>query len=358
MGSPAVVSVVIPSYNRAHTLPETLESVLAQSYPHLEIVVVDDGSTDDTENAIAKYRDRISYVKQKNGGLAAARNAGFLKSRGEYVAWLDSDDVWNPDKTALQVAALQQHPDNVLVASDFSAFDEDGFFEESHVASYYAVVGRTPGGLAGFFPEAFVLRTRDIPFVPPGAPDLVRVRAGRVYEKLVGGNCLHPPTVMFRRDAALRAGWLDASFRRDSDYEYLLRLSREGRVAYVERPLMRYRYSPDQMSSDKHLADIAVSRVLVMEAIRQREPSLSCKPEFRRRLGFSHAVAASALGETSPRSAIAHLLRSLRFGYADGQTARALAKICLPRHARALLRSARSSVTSMLRFTANATSSF
>jgi glycosyltransferase involved in cell wall biosynthesis len=330
MASPAVVSVVIPSYNRAHTLPETIESVLAQSWPRIEIIVVDDGSTDGTEAAVAGYRDRITYVKQKNGGLAAARNAGFAKSTGEYVAWLDSDDLWNPDKTALQVAALEHHPDNVLVASDFSAFDADGFYEESHVASYYSVVDRTPGGLAGFFPEVIDLRAREIPFAPEDAPEIVRVRGGRVYEKLIGGNCLHPPTVMFRRDAALRAGWVDASFRRDSDYEYLLRLSRQGRVAYVERPLMRYRYSPDQMSSDKHLADIAVSRVLVMEALGAREPSLLRNAEFRRCLGFSHLAAANALSEASRHPALGHLLRSLRFGYADVHTARAIAKIFLP----------------------------
>jgi glycosyltransferase involved in cell wall biosynthesis len=326
-----LVSVVIPSYNRAHVLAETLESVLTQSYPHLEIIVVDDGSTDDTAEVVRPYLDRITYLPQQNQGLAAARNTGLLRSRGEYVAWLDSDDLWNSEKLGLQIAFLRLHPDHVLVASDFSAFDAGGFFELSHIAAYYAVIERTPDGLAGFFPQTTLFDTTGLPHLGPDAPATVRVYHGPIYQQLVGGNCLHPPTVVFRRDAAMRAGLLDAAFRRDSDYEYFLRLSRQGPIAYLDRPLVRYRYSADQMSSDKHLADIALSRLLVLDSLKERDPALLDDRGFQRRLGYAHLAAADALAEGRRVEAARHLVYSLRRGYLALGTARTLAKVCLPR---------------------------
>src|SRR5262245_43202505 len=131
--SDPVVSVVIPTYNRGSLIGETLDSVFAQTYPHLEVIVVDDGSTDDTEAAIARFRDRLIYIRQQNQGLAASRNAGLARATGAYVAWQDSDDLWNPEKTAVQVGYLRRRPDTVCIGSDFSAFSAEGFFDRSHV---------------------------------------------------------------------------------------------------------------------------------------------------------------------------------------------------------------------------------
>src|SRR6185436_1211829 len=152
MVSDALVSVVIPTYNRAHLVAQTLESVFAQTWPRLQVIVIDDGSKDDTEGAVAPFRDRIRYVKQENAGLAEARNHGMRLASGDFIAWLDSDDLWVPEKIALQMAALQLHPDNVLSATDFSAFDDQGFFDPSHLRSYYHAVDRG-GGLGRLFPE-------------------------------------------------------------------------------------------------------------------------------------------------------------------------------------------------------------
>jgi glycosyltransferase involved in cell wall biosynthesis len=330
MTAEPLVSVLIPSYNRAHVIAETLDSVLQQSWPRLEIIVVDDGSKDNTDEAVAPYRDRIVYIKQKNQGLAAARNTGLQRASGELMAWLDSDDLWNRDKIALQVGVLSK-TGCVMVASDFSAFDDEGFFERSHVRGYYSVIDKTPGGLSGIFPNEEQLPTRGMAHVGGEIPDSVRVFSGEIFRQLIAGNCLHPPTVMFTREAAARAGWLDAAFRKDSDYEYLLRLSRLGRVAFVDLPLMRYRYSPDQMSSDKYLADIAVSCVLVMDSLRAQDPSLEGSPVFRRRLGTAHLSAAHALADTRRVPSLRHLLESLRWGHASTQTARTVAKLVLPR---------------------------
>lgn len=331
LGGEPLVSVVIPSYNRAHVVAETLESVLAQTYRSLEIILVDDGSKDDTAGAVAPFRARgVTYVRTANQGLATARNTGMLMARGEYIAWLDSDDLWNPEKLALQMAFLRRHPDHVLAASDFSAFDdEDGYFDRSHARTYYAAIDRA-GGLARIFPRRSTLRTEGLaPGVP--LPPEVHVYHGEAFGALVGGNCLHPPTVVFRRDVAARAGLLHKRFGRDSDYEYLLRLSRLGPVAYVDYPLMRYRYSPDQMSSDRFLTEIAAARVTVLDMLKGRDPHLLRRRDFRRRLGYSHLAVAHTLSDRDRRAAAGHLVRSLAWGYVDGYTAKTIAKIVLPR---------------------------
>ncbi len=332
-----IVSVVVPSYNRGNVIAQTLDSALAQTYPQIELIVVDDGSTDGTERAVEPYRDRIIYVRQQNQGLAAARNAGMARSTGEFVAWLDSDDLWNAEKVALQVAFMQQHPVCALIASDFSAFDESGYFDRSHMSSCYGAIGRTPGGLAGFFPRHQLFRTTGLPHM--GAlPELVSIHYGAIYRQLVGGNVLHPPTVLYRREAAQRAGMLDKKFRRDSDWEYLLRLSREGDVAFINHPLMRYRYSPDQMSSDKYSADIAESRLLVLESLKTLDLSLVSDAEFRKRLGYSHLAAASAMADDQRLRGARHLVQSLRYGIADRTTVRTAAKLLLPRRLSSLFR--------------------
>lgn len=101
-----LVSVIIPTYNRARTLCAAIESVLAQTYTHVEIVVVDDGSTDGTDRVLQQYDGRLRVIRQRNTGPAAARNAGVRNSGGELLAFLDSDDIWMPDKLKLQVEAL------------------------------------------------------------------------------------------------------------------------------------------------------------------------------------------------------------------------------------------------------------
>jgi glycosyltransferase involved in cell wall biosynthesis len=108
--SAPLVSVVIPAYNAAAFLGETLDSVLAHSYPNLEIIVVDDGSTDATPRFLDSYRDRICVLRQANAGQAAARNYGAREAHGELLVFLDSDDLWDPDKIARQVALLCHFP--------------------------------------------------------------------------------------------------------------------------------------------------------------------------------------------------------------------------------------------------------
>jgi glycosyltransferase involved in cell wall biosynthesis len=312
------VSVVIPTYNRGDVIGETLDSVFAQTQPPDEIIVVDDGSTDATEEAIARFRDRIVYLRQANGGLASARNAGMARATSTYVAWLDSDDLYEPEKLAVQVQFMERHSDYVLCATDFSAFDGRGFVEPSYASHYYSLLRRTPGGLAGIFPSRFTF-------------DRTTVYGGRIYERLIDGNCLHPPTVLMRQAAARTAGPLGGEFGGACDVEYLIRMSRLGPMAFIDRPLLRYRLSPQQMSGQENMTAMALSCLRMLDHIGRQDPSLFARTPLRQRIGTWHVAAARALAGSRRGEAIRHLTQSLAAGYVGRDSARALFELLRPR---------------------------
>ena len=121
-----LVSVVVPAYNAERTLKETLDSALAQDFRDFEIVVVNDGSTDSTKAVLEGYAARVRVIDQNNRGVSAARNAGVSASIGQLIAFLDSDDLWSPDKLTQSVHALTQNPKASMVFSDCSGLRPDG----------------------------------------------------------------------------------------------------------------------------------------------------------------------------------------------------------------------------------------
>ena len=203
----ASVSVVIPAYNCARYIGETLESVLKQSYRPCEIIVVDDGSTDDTQRVLEKYRNHIIYIHQENAGEPAARNTGIRRARGEFIAFLDADDLWLPDKLKFQMDYFEKHPEAALVYSDMKLFDETGIVHES-VKEWLRM--SPPSGYV--FPELFA-------------------------ETLFGSG-----TVIFRKVCVEQVGFFDESFLVGSDYEMWLRMARHYEFGYVDRPLLMYRH--------------------------------------------------------------------------------------------------------------------
>jgi glycosyltransferase involved in cell wall biosynthesis len=119
------VSVIIPTYNSANYLTQAVDSVLAQTFRDNEILVVDDGSTDETEDVMRRYNSPVRYIRQKNGGVASARNRGIAESRGRYIAFLDADDTWYPIKLERQLAALDNRSDCQLCYSAFTLAASD-----------------------------------------------------------------------------------------------------------------------------------------------------------------------------------------------------------------------------------------
>ncbi|MGA6973853.1 MAG: glycosyltransferase family A protein, partial [Candidatus Binatus sp.] len=120
------VSTIIPAFNAERTIAETVDSALTQNFEGHEVVVVNDGSTDSTSTILERYGDKIRVVNQQNRGVAAARNTGLTHSSGDYVAFLDSDDLWLPGKLEVMTAALERNDAASLAFSEYGSIDEDG----------------------------------------------------------------------------------------------------------------------------------------------------------------------------------------------------------------------------------------
>lgn len=247
------VSVVIPTYNRADMIAGAVDSVLAQAIDGVEIIVVDDGSTDDTSDMLAPYRDRIVYLRTENQGPAGARNAGMQAARGEYIAWLDSDDLYRPFKLALQCGLLDRHPEIGMVYTEFSGFDDAGYFDEWHMRNYHESA-YARGGIRyeDLFARSVALEdTRYGKAALAGShPDLLRRRAwfGELYEPYLYNTVVFTNSMVFRRALLEQVGLQDSRYGLFHDLEFALRLCRQAPVAFVDVPTYLLRYHPGQVS--------------------------------------------------------------------------------------------------------------
>lgn len=131
----AVVSVIIAVHNSERFISETLESLITQTYPHTDIIVIDDGSTDQTQSIVLKYKSKVRYFYQNQSGVSIARNYGILKSLGEYLCFMDADDIASSNRIELQINFLEKNPDIKIVFSDYRNFDKNGIHEKSHFES-------------------------------------------------------------------------------------------------------------------------------------------------------------------------------------------------------------------------------
>jgi glycosyltransferase involved in cell wall biosynthesis len=222
----APVAVVIPTYNRCDVLPEAVESALAQTWPAREIVVVDDGSRDETAAVMAPYVARgVRYLRRTNGGNYAARNTGVAVTAAPLVAFLDDDDVWQPDKLERFVAFMSRWPTVGAVFSDVEKLD--GTTRVPSFARGAPVFGAWLGARR---------RTADV--VPT---------ARAMYLSLLQEIAILPSALMVRRDAFDRAGGFDESWRSFGDWEFCLRFARTERFGYIDAPLTTLRVSPDSI---------------------------------------------------------------------------------------------------------------
>lgn len=235
------ISVIIPAYNAATTIVDAVQSVLAQSWPDVECIVVNDGSTDDTAALLAPWRDRITCIDKANGGFASARNVGMQAATGEWIAWLDADDIFEPDKLERQMALLTMRPELGLICSDFSMFDESGELARSAIQQYYGVFSRGVT-LETAFEHGATLENGD------------HVRYGKVFDVLLRGNFIHPPTALFRKKVFEAVGEQRTELVNATDYEYFLRITQRYAVGYIDAPLLRYRISATQSSSPANFA--------------------------------------------------------------------------------------------------------
>lgn len=323
---PGRVSIVLAACNCEDTVAEAVASCLDQTHRDVEVIVVDDGSTDATAQVLEGFGSSIRVIHQRNGGLAAARNTGARAATGEFVAWMDGDDIAMPGRLLVQAGVLASKPEVALVSSDFSAFVTGAAdFDPSHIGRYYRSVGRQ-GGLDGIYSasgpmDAFV-DARGMPLL---------IRWGDAYERLLWGNFVHPPTVMVRRGVFDEVGFFDESLRYNSDYDLIIRIARSGPFAFVDAPLLRYRRGPTQMSQAFGSA-VALETARILQKIRHLDPAMYARnqPLIERRIAEALIGAAESIGADDRPRALRLLARGLRSRVMPARAVRAFARILLP----------------------------
>jgi glycosyltransferase involved in cell wall biosynthesis len=257
--SAPLVSVVVPAFNPGPQIVETIESVLAQTWPRVETIVVDDGSSDGTEERLAPYRGRVRYLRQENAGGGAARNAGLRATRGEQVVFLDHDDLLEPEALERQVEVLRRHPRSGFVAGDGVETDAPGARALPLLRGPLATQRSVHGG----------------------------TWTGDGYAALLQANAIATPAQVLVPRAVLElVGPL--SERRDeaSDYDLWLRIARERPVTLHDAPLVRWRYRPTSRSGPAALRPLrwALMDLPVLERQLADASSLPRRREVRRAL--------------------------------------------------------------------------
>lgn len=254
MTAAPAVSVIIPTYNRAHLIGTTIDSVLQQTYSDFEIIVVDDASTDDTEAVVSGYGDRARYVRTPHGGIAHARNIGMQHARGKYFTFVDSDDLLYPYALELQTRLLEKFPAASMVCAEMTGFDDHGFEERYHLKNYHRSSFRDPSKTW----DAVYKSSLPLPDACAVPADALRedsevlgrrVYYGNIFDSYLAGPILCQNTVMLRRDVVAEIGPRNEHIFNYEELDYLLRLSRNHDVLFVDVPTYKLRYHADQISS-------------------------------------------------------------------------------------------------------------
>jgi glycosyltransferase involved in cell wall biosynthesis len=194
-----LVSAIIPTYNRMEAVRRAIESVLAQTYAEIEIIVVDDGSMDETRDVAASYGHSIKYLYQRNQGPAVARNTGILAVKGQLLAFLDSDDLWAPDKVERQVDVFMKNPSCFICATGHKVVDGDGNVINTTVLGSY---------------------------------ELALIKKGELYK-----NFFATPTVMMRVECFLDVGFFDPHLHFAEDWDMWLRVMEKYYLQYLDEAL-------------------------------------------------------------------------------------------------------------------------
>jgi len=235
------VSIIIPTYQRSHWVGEAIESVLAQTYKDYEIIVVNDGSTDNTAEVLNQFQDKIKIIEQENKGGSAARNTAIDNSHGRYIAFLDDDDLWLPNKLEKQIALLEFNDKIGLIYSDMFWFNKKGV-------------------------------------LPNTKAQASSLHLARLYwMHFLNFDFLSSPTsstVIVRRQALDEMGLFDESLTNCHDYDLWLRIGEKWLFYYLDEPLTMYRLSDTNMTKNRE-------RVLA-SFLRVKEKALDRNPDYRR----------------------------------------------------------------------------
>nr|WP_319495252.1 glycosyltransferase family A protein [uncultured Desulfobacter sp.] len=211
-----IISVIIPTFNRAWALKRAVDSALVQDYEQKEIIVVDDGSTDDTQDVLAGYKDEIRVLAQENKGVSAARNFGIRESRGRFIALLDSDDAWEKKKLSCQMAFFHANPDAMICQTE----------------------------------EIWI---RNCKRVNPKKKH--KKPSGMIFEPSLKLCLVSPSAVMIRKELFDKKGMFNEAFEVCEDYDLWLRISHDTPVYLIDTPLTIKTGGHDDQLSASHSQD-------------------------------------------------------------------------------------------------------
>lgn len=211
------VSIIMPLYNCESFISETIDSILGQTYKDFEIITIDDGSTDDTYKLVTtKYGEWVKCVQQKNSGLSCARNTGLSLARGRYIAFIDHDDKWLPNKLETQLSIFKDKPDVGLVFSDAYIVDKYG----RRINNFFKIT---------------------------------RPYRGMVFKKLLKENFIPILTVAVKRDIFNKIGFFSSRYKIAEDWDMFLRISQQYPVDYIDSRLAEYRIHSLSFSKNREL---------------------------------------------------------------------------------------------------------
>jgi glycosyltransferase involved in cell wall biosynthesis len=271
-----LVSVVIPTFNRAYCIGNAISSLQQQTYTAWEALIVDDGSTDDTPavvSELARGDRRVVYHRQANAGVSAARNAGLRLSGGEFVAFLDSDDTWLPWKLEAQIAVLRALPDAGMIWTDMMAIDHRGnTLAERHLRTMYRAYSLV--SIDAVFASRATL-SQFAPQLTGRLPELANAALywGDAYTAMLYGSLVHTSTVMMRRSRAISVGFFNEGYRTAEDYDFHLRTCHEGPVAFLDVPSTGYRVEGgvDQLTAGRFGVESARNSLLARQSALARD---------------------------------------------------------------------------------------
>lgn len=286
------VSVVVTTYNYAAYLPQAIDSVLAQQYDEYEVIVVDDGSTDDTADVVRRYlgHPQVRYVRRPNGGQASAKNLGVRLAVGEYVAFLDADDVWRPDKLRKQIPLFASRPDVGIVFARCVRIDKTG--------------------------------------VPRGEPGLPLHR-GWVTRQLFIENFIPFSSSVVRRECFTRVGMFDERLAMAIDYDLWLKVSLRYQVDYCDEILVLYRTGHGHMSENVEKR-LECASFVARRFMHEHREAIDRRTRREDR-AYSLRNQGAYYGERNLPLGILYHLRSLRYRPLNVSTYKSLARLLLRR---------------------------
>ena len=331
------VSVIIPTYNRVNYIAQAIDSVRGQTFTDHEIIVVDDGSTDDTDAVVRGYGGAVRYVRTTHGGVARARNVGMEHSRGQFLTFLDSDDLLYPDALALQVALLRRFPNAGLTCAEMSGFDDRGFFERYHLKAYHHSAYRDPSVTFGrIFQSSMPLAEAVAVSNAERSDDPTlgdrRVYLGNVFDTYLLNLVLCQNSVMLRRSVVDAVGKRRERVKHWQEVDYLLSITRRHAVCFADVPTYKLRYHDGQVSTTAgpNGAEVwmrkqqGLLRVVKRHALADRDYYRSHRHQIDRHLAHLHRALAvpmllyrgtASKGQRYLRYARRHLRRCAAYGH-------------------------------------------